>query len=610
MLILAFAMPYSERNSNKKESASALHAFYIDNSFSMNTANENGRLLDEAKKQTEAIVKNLPNSDYFMLTTNDFEGKHRRHLAKKEFLEELEAVEESPSSKKLNEVYLRQQADIAGVAGTTLYWLSDFQKNTLDAKSKAIDSSLTLYLLPLVPVVKNNLSIDSCWFESPVRKIASPEEIKIRISNHSDKNLDNIPVKLTLNGEQKAFSNFSIKANASVEIVLTYSVFKAGVFNGSIDMEDHPIVFDNKFYFSYEIREHTKILQIFDQTANPAFFNLFKKDSLLIFEKQAVHQLDYSSIKEQDLIVLDEIESYSSGLIQEIQKFSAKGGSIFIVPSKKNKNLNDLNSALSIDHLLNSDSSSSRVDNINYASDFFQNVFSKQELQVNEKMNLPTVYYHYKISPAYLPGKEILIGLINNDAFLLHYRRNASNIFLITSPLDKNCTNFLQHAICVPVLYRMVLTSMSSDHLFQIISSNLQIPLSQKESKGTGQYMVNNGKEEFALNISKAGDQPFLYAGNQIKKDGIYSIFKDKALVGSTALNYNRSESSMLFASNEDLKKTFGGQSKNIHVIEQGDMKSSASALDALTKKEYWKYFIIAALVALGAEVAVYRFWK
>jgi len=89
MLILAFAMPYSERNSNKKESASALHAFYIDNSFSMNTANENGRLLDEAKKQTEAIVKNLPNSDYFMLTTNDFEGKHRRHLAKKEFLEDL-----------------------------------------------------------------------------------------------------------------------------------------------------------------------------------------------------------------------------------------------------------------------------------------------------------------------------------------------------------------------------------------------------------------------------------------------------------------------------------------------------------------------------------------
>ncbi|MCX6181841.1 MAG: BatA domain-containing protein [Bacteroidetes bacterium] len=610
LLILAFAMPYSKRNDEKKASASALHAFYIDNSFSMNAANENGRLLIEAKKQTEAIVKNLPNSDYFMLTTNDFEGKHRRHLAKKEFLEELEAVEESPSSKKLNEVYVRQQADIAGSSGTTLYWLSDFQKNSIDVKAKRIDSSLSLYLLPLVPVIKNNLSIDSCWFESPVRKIASPEEIKIRITNHSEKDLENIPVKLSINGEQKAFSNFSIKGNSSTEIALNYSVFKAGVFNASIDIEDHPIVFDNKFYFSYEIREQTKILQIFDQVANPSFFNLFKRDSLLLFEKQKVSQLNYSDIKDQDLIVLDEVEMYSSGLIQEIQKFITKGGSVLIVPAKKNKNLNELNSALSIDKINSSDSASLRVAEINYASDFFQNVFTKQELQANEKMNLPAVYFHYKIDATYLPGKEALISLVNNDAFLLRYRRGASNIFLLSSPLDKNSTNFLQHAICVPVLYRMVLTSISSDKIFQSISSNLQIPLSQQESKGTGQYIVANGKEEFALNISKVGDQPFLYAGNQIKKDGIYKILKDKTPVGSTALNYNRSESSMLFTSNDELKKIFGEQAKNIHVIEQGEMKGSASALDALNKKEYWKYFVIAALVVLGVEVLVYRFWK
>ncbi len=610
LLILAFTMPYSKRNEEQKESASALHAFYIDNSFSMNASNENGRLLEEAKKQAAAIVTNLPNSDYFMLTTNDFEGKHRRHLAKKEFLEELEIIEESPSSKKLNEVYIRQQADIAGATGTSLYWLSDFQKNSLAGKPKQIDSSLTLYLLPLVPVIKNNLSVDSCWFESPVRKIASPEEIKIKISNHGDKDLNNIPVKLSINGEQKAFSNFSIKANASLITTLTYSVFKAGTFNASIDIEDHPIIFDNQFYFSYEIREQTKILQIFDKTENPSFFNLFKRDSLLIFEKQSVNQLNYSDLKEQDLIVLDEIEVYSSGLIQEIQKFSAKGGSILIIPSKKAKNGNDLFTALSIDPLMNSDSTSSRVDNINYASDFFQNVFTKQELQANEKMNLPSVYYHYKTNSAYLSGKEILINLINNDPLLLRYKRNASNIFVITAPLDKNSTNFLQHAICVPVLYRMVLTSISSDRLFQTLSSNLQIPLSQKESKGTGQYIVGNGKEEYALNISKAGDQPFLYAGNQIKKAGIYNIFKDKVLVGSTALNYNRSESSMTFVSSDNLKKTFGDEAKNIHIIEQREMKSSASALDALNKKEYWKYFVIAALIVLGVEVAVYRFWK
>ncbi|MFM7022114.1 MAG: vWA domain-containing protein [Flavobacteriales bacterium] len=607
LLILAFAMPYSNRNEEKKNSASALHAFYIDNSFSMNTSDENGRLLEEAKKQVEALVQGMPNSDFFMLTTNDFEGKHRRHLPKKEFLEELESIEESPSSKTLNEVYSRQQSDIADAAGATLYWMSDFQKNILATKPKKIDSSLTLYLLPLVPVIKSNLSIDSCWFESPVRKVAAPEEIKIRISNHSEKDLENVPVKLTINNEQKAFGSFSIKANSGTEAALSFSVFKPGVFNAVVEIEDHPIIFDNKFYFSYEIREQTKILQIYDAAANPSFFNLFRRDSLLIFEKQTINQLDYSGIREQNLIILDEIENYSSGLIQELQKFVTKGGNLFIIPAKKDKNLNDLNSALNIDKINTSDTSSSRVNDINYASDFFQNVFTKQELQANEKMNLPSVYQHYKTDANYLSGKEVLMSLTNNDAYLLRYRRNASNIFLATSPLNKNSSAFMQHAICVPVLYRMVLTSIASDNLYQNISSSLQIPLSHNERK-SGQYLVSSGKEEFALNLSKSVDQPFLYAGNQIKKDGIYSILQDKKAVGSVALNYNRKESSMIFASGDELKKSFG--EKNIYIIEQGEMKGSASALDALNKKEYWRYFIVAALVVLGIEVLVYRFWK
>ena len=608
-LILAFAMPYSSRNQLDKKSTQGLHAFYIDNSFSMNAAGENGPLLDQAKKQAADIVKNLPNSDYFMLTTNDFDGKHRRHLEKKEFLQELEGVEESPSVKNTNEVYLRQQSDLASVANSTLYWLSDFQKNTVPSKIMNADSTLSLYLLPIAASLKNNVSIDTCWFESPLRKLNTPEELHVKISNHGDKDLDNLPIKLTINGAQKAFSSISIKANSEASVTLTYALFTGGRVNGCIEISDHPIVFDNSLYFSYNIKASSKILQLFDKAANPAYTKLFKNDSALLFSQSSIDQLDYSTLQEQDFIILDEIANYSSGAIQEITRFSNNGGSVFIIPSRKNKGANALCTALGIDELGSADSSATRVHDINNASDFFQNVFSKQESQSNEKMNLPTVAYHYKVTNDFLNGKEVMMQLLNTDPFLLRYRRNSSSIFLISAALDKSSTNFLQHALCVPTLYRMVLSALTSGQLYQNLSSNLQIPLSPKDSKGSGTYAVGSGREEFAVTASKSGSLSFLHAGNQIKKAGIYSIGKDKIQIASIALNYPRSESKMLFYGTEELQKIYGSAVKNVHIIEQGEMKSSASALDVLNKKDYWQYFIVLAVILLGIEALAYRFW-
>ena len=191
-LILAFALPFSARNTQNSDKQNHLHAFYIDNSFSMNSAAEGGKLLDEAKKKIENLVKNLPNSDYFLLTTNDFEGKHRQHLDKKSFLEELNLVNESPHSRTFSEIQLRQQSDI-GEENADVYWLSDFQKGMNDLNKNKMDSSKNIFLIPLEASIKNNVSIDSCWFDSPVRKTESPEELKVKITNHGDKNLKTLP---------------------------------------------------------------------------------------------------------------------------------------------------------------------------------------------------------------------------------------------------------------------------------------------------------------------------------------------------------------------------------------------------------------------------------
>ncbi|MFZ9848647.1 MAG: vWA domain-containing protein [Flavobacteriales bacterium] len=601
-LILAFALPFSSRG-DVKNNQSSIHAFYIDNSFSMNSASEGGRLLEEAKKKAESLVKNLPNSDYFLLTTNDFEGKHRRHLDKKTFLEELNLVDESPHSRTLSEIYLRQQSDL-GEENAELYWLSDFQKGMNDFNKKKIDSLSTLFIIPIEASVKNNVSIDSCWFDSPVRKTQSPEEIKIKITNHGDKNLENITVRLSINNEQKAFASVNLKSEKSEIVALTYSVPEPQLINGTIEIEDSPILFDNTFYFSYDIRKKTNVLQISEKIANSSFYKLFKNDSSVVFSQQNINQLDYSELKENDLIVLDELQNYSSGLAQELLKFTQNGGSILFIPSKNN-NFSTLTTTLQIDELSTWDSSSIALSRFNTQIEFFNNVFAKKDLPENEKLNLPTLKGHYKINNNFISGKEILLPFQNNDPYLVRYQKGNSAVYVLSSPL----ANFAQHWLFPTVMYRIIFTSISSDVLFQSIHQNLQIPLKNKDNTGSAQYILSNNKNEYALNFSKTGDQSFLFSSSNIEQAGIYNLLKDKKVFDAVALNYSRQESDMHLMDDDDFKNTFG-ESKNIHVISTSELKASASAADLLSKKEHWKHFIVAALLMLLAEVLVIRFWK
>jgi hypothetical protein len=291
-------------------------------------------------------------------------------------------------------------------------------------------------------------------------------------------------------------------------------------------------------------------------------------------------------------------------LAQELLKFTRTGGSILFIPSKNN-NFSTLTTTLQIDEINLWDSSSIALSRFNTQNEFFNNVFTKKDLPENEKLNLPTIKGHYRISNNFINGKEILLPFQNNDPYLVSYKKGNSAVYVLSSPL----ANFAQHWLFPTVIYRIIFTSISSDVLFQSIQQNLQIPLKNKENTGSAQYIMSNSKNEYALHISKIGDHPFLFSSNNIEQAGIFNLIKDKNVFDAVALNYSRQESNMQFMDDDDLKTIFG-ESKNVHIISASELKSSASVGDLLSKKEYWKHFIIAALLMLLLEVLAIRFWK
>src|SRR5450755_447899 len=130
-LILAFAKPYipgqNAANAGKQQAVS----IFVDNSYSMQTLNREGSLLDEAKRRAKEVASAYSINDRFQLLTQDFEGKHQRLLSRDEFNDAVDAVKISPQTRTIHQIIGRQQSllDMRRGVIRSAYIISDFQKN-------------------------------------------------------------------------------------------------------------------------------------------------------------------------------------------------------------------------------------------------------------------------------------------------------------------------------------------------------------------------------------------------------------------------------------------------------------------------------------------------
>ncbi|XHR97577.1 BatA domain-containing protein [Mucilaginibacter sp. UC70_90] len=161
-LILAFARPFIPGAQNANAGKRQVVSVFVDNSYSMETLNREGSLLDEAKRRAKEIASAYNINDRFQLLTQDFEGKHQRLLSRDEFNDAIDAVKISPQSRNLQQVINRQENLLGNQAGTikSVFIISDFQKNKNDKPVKA-DSNISINLVQLKAGNLPNVAVDS-----------------------------------------------------------------------------------------------------------------------------------------------------------------------------------------------------------------------------------------------------------------------------------------------------------------------------------------------------------------------------------------------------------------------------------------------------------------
>lgn len=609
-LVFAFAQPYIPRSEDNHRNGN-LVSVYIDNSFSMEAASREGNLFQDALNAAKNVVNAFSFSDDYILITNDFFGKYSRIMNRDEILSAINEIEISPRSKSLNEIIQLEEHLQASSRNEQVlsYYLSDFQKSRFDFDQIPTNKNHRLFLMPLPAEAVNNVSIDSCWFLSPVFKEEQQAVLNVRVHNYGAQDVIKLPLKLYVNNEQKAVAAIDVKAESYTDYQLSYTLSSSGIQCGTLQIEDAPIVFDDQFYFTYEVLPATRIITI-QEKENPYLRALYGKDSLFIYDEMNVNRINYAQFKNAELIVLDQIKEISSGLADELKKFVVAGGNLLVFPSLEQEKdswkafLENQLSCNSYEELINGEVKGGRI---NTESVYFKGALERQEYQVD----MPSLLRFYGISSPLVPTSETIMELENKMPMLVVSQVEKGQLFLSAVALNDEFGNAHKNALFFVPLHNIGIKSQRQTQLYGIIGKD-EFQTIHKKSESAEDVFVMKLRDdgtEFIPEQRRIGNETMIYFHSQIDKAGFYDVEQGGVVLATFAFNFDRAESDLHYYSRNELEEISDNDEAQIQVLTVDGKDLSRRIASELNGINLWRWFVGFALLAFLTEILVLRFW-
>jgi hypothetical protein len=603
-LVLAFARPYISNHNNANAGAQRNISIFLDNSYSMQTLNREGSLLDEAKRRAKEIVSAYSMNDKFQLLTQDFEGKHQRLLSRDEFNDAVDAVKISPRSRTLQQIIDRQQNLLTMQPGASrsIDVISDFQKNITNGQPLKVDTGIHVSLVQLNANTQANVAVDSVWLLSAIHRPGETEKLVVKLHNYAGENSTKIPLKLSINGEQKALGGFTINARSIQTDTLTFSGLKPGWQRGEITLQDNPVTFDNQFYFSFNVKQQMPVLLIDGGTASPYLKAVFGADQFFNANRVPDGNVDYASLTTYPLIVISDAKAVSSGLSQQLKTYVNKGGTLAVFPAA---DADLANYKLFLQKMGAAYPEKLAVENIkvsalNLQNPVFKNIF--EDLPTNP--DLPIVKKYYQLSTS-SGSNENIMQLPGGQAFWVGYNNGKGKVYVSAVPLNEDFSNLPRHALFVPIMFRIALLSGHDQPLFYTLGHDETIENTPIQSSEKQLLKLVKGKQSIIPDVKQQEGSTLLYVSDQLQETGFYELKKQDSTVSVMAFNDNRGESDLSYYTPAELNKILPDKGDVIET-NKGSVKDIVSQADFGV--QLWKLCIILALIFLAAEILLTRY--
>ena len=573
-IIFAFSQPYFSKN--KSIDSPSETVLYLDNSFSMQALGAKGPLL---KRAVQDVISQIREGQKLTILTNDdiYQSSATKNIKNK-----LLNLNYSSNQLSLNNVILKATSlfSKSKTSLKTIVVISDFQKQD-NEQLTITNTNIEVVLVPLVPLNKVNNYIDEISIE-PTLNSANLLNVTAKTNN---RDIDSIAISLY--EDDKIIGKSILEKTKNYKT--SFEIQKINGFKGKLSIEDGQVYFDDIFYFNIPKKSKISVLAISENTSSLFLKKIYSKDEF-IFKNQDYKSINFSKIKDANLIILNGVNNISIALKNSLKKFMTKGGTLILIPGKQGNILsyNQLISTQSNYYFQPKKSLGKRITEIGFNHLILKDVFKTKV----SNFQYPSVKSYYPITS--LSNK--ILSFEDQQAFLSQF----NSLFIFTASLDLENSNFTKSPLIVPTLYNIGKFSLSNPPLHYFTDSKNSFELKVELQKNRLLKLSRN-KEEFIPLQQNLSSKVRVITEKLPNKPGHYAVIKNNDTITNISYNYSRKESLLTYHKMADMKE-YNINSSIQKTLENINSESIVTWI--------WKWFIIFALILLAFEMLILKYFK
>lgn len=583
-LIFAFSGP---ELSNSERSKFQNISIILDNSYSMEAKGEKGELLKSTTMEL-AEYFNSENTDYTLITNNNIS----ENLDAETLKDVLISTGYSPNSFDFNASLMKindKNIDSINNLGNTIL-ITDFQNNTSFKNDLFTNVNRPISMLKLSPVNKQNYFIDSVFI-----KEKNSSQIKLAVTLEAVENTPEIlPVSLFDNDKLIGKASAYFSDSKSSEVIFTLPASNAVY--GKIKIDDGLLNFDNEFYFVISNPEKRRVLSI---GKNSNYLAAIYRAEEFEFIQFAPENIDFSTLARQDVVLLNELPEIPAELIPELVTFTKNGGDLIVIPSGNSEILgyNSLFRQLGPGQISEVNYGERQISKIHFDHPILTDVFENRITN----FQYPSTNQYYNIN---IPGTIPILSFDNGRIFSGSVKANEGILYWLSAPISIENSSFYSSPLVVPLFYNMGKHGADLGKMYYTIGESEQVQINTELQKEEVLRIENNMEEVIPEQIL-LNDKVRLTLGDNLSKQGFYTIRTKDKNIRTIALNLNRDESYLAYLAYNSVDKT----DSNVNFYENLD--SLFYEFDQAGKMNVlFKLFLILSILFLFIEMLILKFFK
>jgi hypothetical protein len=473
---------------------------------------------------------------------------------------------------------------------------------------------------------QGNVAITGMELDSEILSRDQPVAISVTVKNFGSSAVRNHFLSLDYMDEMEGQHAVNLDAGESKNYLFEVIPGQGNALKGSFLLEGDELTFDNRRYFSIQIPEKRRILQVQDEQASDAGFSSYlspvleaavSANELLEIEKVDWDADFFAGGQTPDAILLDGVKNIPDFMIDDLVHYIQMGGGLLFLPSSSgeirsyNRFLERTNAGrfTGVEGSYGSFNGIDRLSSLREGHPLLDEIFDKSEDE-ELRVNLPEIFYYYRLEPSGGSGSYRLLNTQQGETIFLEQRFGDGRLMVSSIGSDPGWSNFPIKPIFAPLFYRSVLylaTSESGGFLEHTLSNRFEFQL-----PGSPEDVALSVDEQQIIPERRPGFQG-LTVSDEAKdwSPGFIELTaeEDKFVF---AVNQHAMESDFEALDEQGLKELLANhfQSVSVQNITGSESDIAEQMQAAGMGREIWFWFIVGAIIFLLTESFVARLFK